>query len=68
MHSVSIFLSFVASAAAAAITPQVAPLPVGQLGWEGAVAPGGPVMEVWGDSFEVCLPSSTSVRGSLLTD
>ncbi|KAL0943370.1 uncharacterized protein CTRU02_201256 [Colletotrichum truncatum] len=46
-------LGFVASAAAAALaTPSGLPQPLGELGWEGVITPGGPKVEVWGSSFE----------------
>nr|XP_036582083.1 uncharacterized protein CTRU02_08160 [Colletotrichum truncatum]KAF6790640.1 secreted protein [Colletotrichum truncatum] len=47
------FLGFVASAAAAALSVRSEPpQPLGELGWEGAVTPNRPVLEVWGTSFE----------------
>lgn len=36
------------------------PLPLGELGWEGSITPGGPVVKVWGESFDVSeAPEST---------
>ncbi|KAH6843151.1 hypothetical protein B0I37DRAFT_357144 [Chaetomium sp. MPI-CAGE-AT-0009] len=55
MRSPFVILNFAASAAAAAISsslPASAPLPIGEVGWEGAVVPGEPAIVVWGDSFE----------------
>ncbi|CCF35389.1 hypothetical protein CH063_07186 [Colletotrichum higginsianum] len=50
-----IFLSLAALSAAAAVDTSVAPLPIGEVGWEGVVVPGQPPIHVWGDSFEVGL-------------
>ncbi|WQF85226.1 hypothetical protein CDEST_10240 [Colletotrichum destructivum] len=47
-----IFLSLAAFSAAAAVDTSVAPLPIGEVGWEGVVVPGQPPIQVWGDSFE----------------
>ncbi|KAH7347503.1 hypothetical protein B0T11DRAFT_359937 [Plectosphaerella cucumerina] len=59
MRSAPFILPFVASAAAAAVNtgnPTAVegglPLPLGEIGWEGVVTPGGPSVKVWGASFE----------------
>lgn len=54
MQHFAIFLSFIASAMTAAVPPSLQPpLPIGEIGWQGSVTPGGPMIEVWGQSFEV---------------
>lgn len=62
MRSAAFILPFVASAAAAAVNtgnPTAVegglPLPLGEIGWEGVVTPGGPSVKVWGASFEVSI-------------
>ncbi|TLD20689.1 hypothetical protein PspLS_08542 [Pyricularia sp. CBS 133598] len=51
MHYFTTILSLAAYASASAIG-NIPPLPIGELGWEGSVVPGGPKVEVWGSSFE----------------
>lgn len=57
-----IFLSLAALSAAAAVDTSVAPLPIGEVGWEGVVVPGQPPIQVWGDSFEVGLSFPVQVK------
>ena len=54
MKHITVLFGFVASAMAAVVPPAPAlPLPLGEVGWQGSVTPGGPTIEVWGESFEV---------------
>jgi hypothetical protein len=58
MRYIPTIFSFVTSAMAAAVPlPDGLPFPVGEIGWQGSPVPGGPVVEVWGQSFEVCIAS-----------
>ncbi|KAH7347471.1 hypothetical protein B0T11DRAFT_333580 [Plectosphaerella cucumerina] len=56
MRSIAIIVGLAASAATAAVLPNqpvsAAPLPMGEIGWEGVVIPGQPAVEVWGATFE----------------
>ncbi|EUC26630.1 hypothetical protein COCCADRAFT_10590 [Bipolaris zeicola 26-R-13] len=46
MQHFAIFLSFIASAMTAAVPPSLQPpLPIGEIGWQGSVTPGGPTIE-----------------------
>jgi hypothetical protein len=69
MRSAAFILPFVASAAAAAVNtgnPTAVegglPLPLGEIGWEGVVTPGGPSVKVWGASFEVIIGTKEEVE------
>lgn len=56
MKHISIFLSLAAAVAGATLGPRAdagPPLPVGEIGWEGSVTPGGPVVKVWGADLDV---------------
>ncbi|KAH6685426.1 hypothetical protein F5X68DRAFT_233171 [Plectosphaerella plurivora] len=55
MKHFSILLSLVAAAAGAALSPRAdsgLTLPLGEIGWEGSVTPGGPVVKVWGADLD----------------
>lgn len=61
MRYIPTILVFVTSAMAAAVPlPDGLPLPLGEIGWQGSPVPGAPVIEVWGESFEVRIPSNAS--------
>jgi hypothetical protein len=66
MKSAVVVLGLVANAAAAAVGENLPPLPLGELGWSGSVTPGGPVLEYWGQDFEVVNSISAAARHSIL--
>lgn len=52
----SILLGLAATATGAAITTRSeldAPLPMGEIGWEGIITPGGPLVKIWGADLDV---------------
>jgi hypothetical protein len=49
----TILFQLVVSAGAALIDTSSAPLPIGELGWEGVVVPGEPAVVVWGVDLDV---------------